>query len=344
MRLKSLDYLLVCLAGCAVSHAARAADSPAELSVETGSPDALCPDLAATRRAVHDRIGQLTLEGEKRWVASYTIGHAPGGGGDYVQLVLKDGSGAVRLERRLPLGGESCDTVVQAIALVLERYFRELQAPAATPEPEPEPEPEPRPERPAPPPARPATQPPAPKPSPPAPELAPALQLAPKAGFAIGPSTGVVGLEASLWFASWFAASLEPQLLLPQVTETVSNDAGKERGTARLWEAPFRATLGLGRRGARLAWRVGPQLRVSLRDADTVNGHALGSALALGGNAGITWWWRRNWGLTASFALDVTVSETRFEVQLGAQGPKTVLISPSPQAQLLLGVAFGANP
>src|SRR5258706_2731831 len=44
------------------------------LTVETGSPDALCPDLSATRQAVHDRIGQLTLEGD-RWMARYTIGH-----------------------------------------------------------------------------------------------------------------------------------------------------------------------------------------------------------------------------------------------------------------------------
>src|SRR5258708_33283865 len=100
MRLKSFTYLLMCLASAVVASTALAAESSVELSIETGSPDALCPDLAATRRAVHDRIGQLTLDGEKRWVARYTIGHAPAGGGDYVQLVPKDGTRAVRLARR----------------------------------------------------------------------------------------------------------------------------------------------------------------------------------------------------------------------------------------------------
>src|SRR6185503_448329 len=109
MRLKSFAHLLACALSC-VATRAHSAESSVELTVETGSPDALCPDLSATRRAVRDRIGQLTLEGEKRWVARYTIGPAPASGGAYVQPVLKDGTGAVRLDRRLPLAGELCDT------------------------------------------------------------------------------------------------------------------------------------------------------------------------------------------------------------------------------------------
>ncbi|HXK16437.1 MAG TPA: hypothetical protein VNG33_01435 [Polyangiaceae bacterium] len=347
MRIKSLSYLLLCLAAFTVSRAARAADSSVGLSVETGSPDALCPDLGATRRAVRDRIGQLTLDGENRWVARYTIGHAPAGGGDYVALVLKDGRGTVRLERRLPLGGEACDTVVQAIALVLERYFRELQAPASSVDAEPETS------RKAPSEAeKPALA--APGPLPPA--LGPQLQLAAKAGFAFGPKTGVVALELGLWFAQWFAASLEPQLLLPDVVEKVHDVDATERGRAEMLEVPLRGSVGLGRRGARWAFRVGPALRLSLRRASTQglitkggdpeNGDSsgVGWAFALGGGAAGSWWLLPSFGLTASVVVDAKVTETRFAVRAGATGSQSVLGSPPLQAQLLLGVAFGASP
>lgn len=351
MRRKQLAYFLACLAGLAISRGARAAESSVELSVETGSPDALCPDLAATRRAVRDRIGQLTLEGERRWVARYTIGHAPGGGGDYVQLSLKDGSGASRLERRLPLTGESCDTVVQAIALVLERYFRELQTPSQSSELEPEVEPEPT-VPPAPPTQAPTAEAP-PSPSPlPEPKTAPSLQLAAKAGFALGPGTGVLGLEAGLWFARFFAASLEPQILIPQVSEHVRDQNQADRGTAQVLELPLRATLGLGLRSERWAFRVGPAARLSFRRADSLivgaaqsgDASAVGWAFAVGGAAGATWWLSSSVGLTASLALDANVSETRFVVRSGTSGDQSVLVSASPQGQALFGVAFGASP
>jgi hypothetical protein len=354
MRLKSFTYLLACLTGCTVGRAAHAAESSVDLSVETGSPDALCPDLAATRRAVHDRIGQLALEGEQRWVARYTIGHAPSGGGDYVQLVLKDGTETVRLERRLPLAGESCDTVVQAIALVLERYFRELQAPSAQPEPEVTVDDRPVVVQPA---TQSATQ---------QPQrlegallvrpLAPPLQIAAKGGFAVGPNTGVLGLELGLWFASWFQASLEPQLLVPPVAETVRDQTGRGRGTARLLEVPLRATVGLGVRSAKLGLHLGPALRLSIRRAETQglqlaegastrsgDASAVGVTTAVGAVAGATWWFSAVWGLTASLAVDAKVSETRFQVN-AASGTQTVLASPSAEAQLLLGIAFGARP
>src|SRR5687768_6556223 len=115
MRLKSLIFWLVVIAGCALARAARAAEPG--LTVETGTREARCPDLAAMRSSVSVRIGQLSLDGPQSLVARYTIGHTPNGGGDFVVLVLKDDTGTIRLERRLPLAGESCATVVQAIAL-----------------------------------------------------------------------------------------------------------------------------------------------------------------------------------------------------------------------------------
>jgi hypothetical protein len=113
------------------------------LAVETQSPDALCPDLATTREAIHNRLGTLALAGEERgWLARYTVGHAPGQAGDFVRLELLDPGGVLRLQRDLPRQDEACATLAQAIALVVERYFRELApevtvAPAVAPSPTP---------------------------------------------------------------------------------------------------------------------------------------------------------------------------------------------------------------
>jgi hypothetical protein len=96
------------------------------LFVETGSPDALCPELAQTRRAVAERLGALETPGG-RWVARYTMLHAPdSAAGDFVELTLTDAEGRLRLERKLPLRGESCRTMAQVIAMVLDSYFRDL--------------------------------------------------------------------------------------------------------------------------------------------------------------------------------------------------------------------------
>jgi hypothetical protein len=324
---------------------ARSAVAEPGLSVETGSPDALCPDLAATRSAVRDRIGQLSLDGPSSWVARYTIGHTPNGGGDFVILVLKDDSGAIRLERRLPLAGESCETVVQAIALVLERYFRELQAPS-------EPTTAPAAIEPVPPAAASA-----PEPSPALePMRAPALQLALEGGLALGPRTAVFGLELGAWFAGWFHASFQPQLLVPSVGETIRDGLKGVRGSADVLELPFRASFGVGRRLERWAWHVGPALRVSLRNAASddlvvrVDGEsqsgssAMGWAIAAGASAGVTYWVLPSLGLTGAVALDAQIAETRFEVEESSGAGRTLLASPSPQGQALIGVTFAVRP
>lgn len=105
--------------------AAGAAESG--LQIETGSPDALCPELESTRAAVRRRLGELVVPGDGVFVAHYTIGHALAGSPrDFVRLELKAADGAVVLERELPLEGESCGTMSEVIALVLDRYFRAL--------------------------------------------------------------------------------------------------------------------------------------------------------------------------------------------------------------------------
>src|SRR4051812_34198639 len=94
----------------------------AGLHVETGTPAALCPDVAEVRRAVRDR---LNIEGEGEWLASYELGHRPQNeSGDIVRLELRDPAGRLPLRRELPRSGASCVALAQAVAMVLEGYFR----------------------------------------------------------------------------------------------------------------------------------------------------------------------------------------------------------------------------
>ena len=100
----------------------------AGLSVDSLSPDALCPPLEETRTAVAARLGSVELEGP--WHATYVLVHRTQG--DFVALSLRDPEGVLRLERDLPVQGGSCTTLSRVIALVLERYF--LRPEQTTPE------------------------------------------------------------------------------------------------------------------------------------------------------------------------------------------------------------------
>ncbi|HYP89701.1 MAG TPA: hypothetical protein VEQ59_16150, partial [Polyangiaceae bacterium] len=82
-----------------------------------------------TRDLVARRLGALIVDGRKGWRARYTIGHAPSGTPrDFVRLELFSPEGGVELRRDLPFEGESCRTMAEVIALVLDRYFRGLGA------------------------------------------------------------------------------------------------------------------------------------------------------------------------------------------------------------------------
>ena len=100
----------------------------AGLSVDSLSPDALCPPIEETRSIVAARLGSVELEGP--WHATYLLVHRTQG--DFVALSLRDPEGVLRLERDLPVQGGSCTTLSRVIALVLERYF--LRPEQATPE------------------------------------------------------------------------------------------------------------------------------------------------------------------------------------------------------------------
>lgn len=120
---RSLAWAAAALLAAAHASAAEAGG----LTLETGSPDALCPELEATREIVSRRLGSLVVEGRKGWRARYTIGHTPAGNPrDFVRLELFSPEGAVELRRDLPIAGASCGTMSEVIALVLDRYFRGL--------------------------------------------------------------------------------------------------------------------------------------------------------------------------------------------------------------------------
>jgi hypothetical protein len=128
MLLRTRLGLLLFALTAASSFSARAEGEPG-LVLETGSPDALCPDLAQARAAVSRRLGALEVAGRRGFRARYTVGHAPEGTPrDFVRLELFDSEGVRELIRDLPMTGESCSTMAEAIALVLDRHFRGLSA------------------------------------------------------------------------------------------------------------------------------------------------------------------------------------------------------------------------
>jgi hypothetical protein len=99
--------------------------------VQTDSPDAHCPDLHQTRDAVSARLGTIQGEGYR---AHYTIVHATGEmPRDFVLLELSSPDAGVLVRRELPIG-ESCAAVADAIALVLDQYFRALVSEEAAPD------------------------------------------------------------------------------------------------------------------------------------------------------------------------------------------------------------------
>lgn len=113
--------------------AASATPSHPGWRVETGSPDALCPDLGSTEAALERRLGTVVTAPGTFFRVRYTIGHAPQGSPrDFVQLELFAPDGTLQLSRDLPLEGP-CATLADVIAVVIDGHFRPL--PHAEPEP-----------------------------------------------------------------------------------------------------------------------------------------------------------------------------------------------------------------
>ncbi|MET0413030.1 MAG: hypothetical protein ABW217_17115, partial [Polyangiaceae bacterium] len=94
--------------------------------VETGSPDALCPDLGLTEAALERRLGTVVTAPGTFFRVLYTVGHAPQGHPrDFVHLELFAPDGTLQLSRDLPLEGP-CATMADVIAVVIDGHFRPL--------------------------------------------------------------------------------------------------------------------------------------------------------------------------------------------------------------------------
>jgi len=292
------------------------------LAVETESPDALCPDLATTREAIHNRLGTLALGGEERgWTARYTVGHAPGEAGDFVRLELLDPGGVLRLQRDLPRQDEACATLAQAIALVIERYFREL-APALTVEPG----------------LAPSTARMRNSVSAPVPLLAPRWAL----GFGVGAASAQPGAIAAAQAGFWLTRETHLELSVLADLAPYHERLGSSELELRTY--PVVLGVGFGRRIEVWDFFLGPETRWSLESArgsalDAANA-GLGGAWAAGAAGGLSWWPRGPVGVAARASLDYALARTTFQIETGA-GPKKVLELPAIQGSFTLSLVFG---
>jgi hypothetical protein len=319
------------------------------LTLETGSPDALCPALPAAREAVERRLGTLVVESGAGWSARYTIAHAPEGTQtDFVRLELFAPNGTLQLSRDLPLEAGACSTVAEAIALVLDRYFRKLPlghsaegtAPAVSP-------------------ADSATQlPPAATSSPPlsATPLSTQERLQEPAGgtrgsdrlepfwsvgalFGASTSAGLaVGLQGLRESWPHLYTSAELSLAWNSSSEQLSD--GSELKAHAFSGA---VAVGWGRRWGALCGYVGPALRVSLE-----RGSARGLAQnlerdrarsAAGLLAGLVTGLGGHWSLSATTALDAALGGGQFVIDR-----QEVLRPPFLEGRLALGVGYGSAP
>jgi hypothetical protein len=321
------------------------ADAPG-LTIETGSPDALCPDLATARAAVERRLGQLVVPDGSAFTARYTIGHAPSGTPrDFVRLELFGPDGKVQLARDLPLDGESCSTMADVIALVLDRHFRALLGREPAPEPAVE----------AGPPA------PAPAPAPPSAsgmkaEVSPAIDAdrGPAdigAGASRPRSADSISVELASHGMGHVAlgaraiVGLGPQVLvggalhlgLSEEREVVS------AGEVNSRELVTRAFVAWAPRWGALDAYLGPGLRLALARGTGEGLATSDSGLRLrpcfGADAGLAWHPGERWVLSAFTAVDVMVP--RMGGWFSVDGSE--VLEPPP-LRLWLGVGVGYSP
>jgi hypothetical protein len=272
------------------------------LTIETRTPDAHCPDVAATRKAADERLGVLDVAGQGRWKAVYTMVYAPGtADGNRVHLELFDPQGQRRLERDLPLRGESCAAMAQVLVVVLERYFRDLGSASDPIEPAPRDTPAPTTATPAAVDRRPA----APTSPADANRFVASLTLGP--AFLSPPAAAAIALEGRLWLAPWAHVSLGTAWSPVRMEQHV----GPAGGVARANFLPVRASLGFGWRFESGYVHLGPDVLVSFDQAST-SGVAVPSqnwrmVIGAGAAAGAFFWLRKPWALSIGGAVDATL-------------------------------------
>jgi hypothetical protein len=95
------------------------------LEVEAGTPDDLCPGLADTEAAVRRRMGGVVGEGEGTWKARYATWYAPEAlGARLLRIEIFDPAGQLQQTKDIATDGASCDSLANAIAVVVDLYFR----------------------------------------------------------------------------------------------------------------------------------------------------------------------------------------------------------------------------
>jgi hypothetical protein len=307
----------------------------AGLHVETGTPAALCPDVAEVRRAVRDR---LNIEGEGEWLASYELVHRPQSeAGDIVRLELRDPAGRLRLRRELPRSGAACVALAQAVAMVLEGYFRHPGEPldeAATPT--------------AP---MPAANPPAARVQttggPPARETPPAprapgrgLVAAVTGAWSAGPSSPAVALGLSYGRSARWAVGIQAAWLTREQASRIDLQPGEATGVLR---STLFQTWGAIRLGAArpIELLVGPELALAidrLRTMDVPEGRAnVRAAVGAGARGELRIWVAPRAAL--SFVAAADYSPRFWAGHFAIEGVGTEPF-PAPTARLLLGVSL----
>jgi hypothetical protein len=307
-----LSWLLLTLGG--IAHAT-------EFQLDTDTPDALCPELSMTREAVRRRLGQLETEAGGGWRGSYSIVHDPSGRrGDHVYLVIRDAGGKEYLTRELPLKGESCDTLAQAIALVVDGFFRELSQSPGHDEADANPPPSERPRGAASANGHALLGPPLgfgeTEPRRLAAERRPrSTEARLQAGLALGggyesvPNKPTFALGLFLVQKTW---RLQLQAGLPLSSQR-ENHGG---GAALAYVAPLRLDASYVLDAfPRVQWFIGPQTLLSLEHGssqDVLNGHSGWRVSAgIGAQTGVAYWVSPSVALAGSFSVDEIYSESR---------------------------------
>jgi hypothetical protein len=249
---------------------------------EAGAPREGCALLEQTQRGINERVGTQHAEGGT-WAARYVVTQSSvPGESEIVRLELSDPEGRVRLRRELPIEGENCADVAQAIALVVERYFADLAAEhvaeAETPE------------------SSPAVATPTPEPSPaPSPVVAPAPPAAPPPQ---RPPRALGQRPVTLWRAGVGAALLLPDPAarvdvnvrldhawwsagLRGVVPTKERSEPLDEGKAELSALPLRLWAAADWTWDDLEVSLGPELLVSLERGDTVASDRIGDGTRL---------------------------------------------------------------
>ncbi|HEY7375370.1 MAG TPA: hypothetical protein VIF57_24645 [Polyangia bacterium] len=311
-------------ASAALLLAAAVADSG--LRVETGTPAALCPDIAEVRQAVAER---LNIEGEGEWLASYDLVHRPQRESeDVVRLELRDPAGRLRLRRELPRSGASCVALAQAVAMVLETYFRhpgepieEGRAPAAAPVTT----------------SAPAARDEAREPAPPGTGLAAALL----GSWSVAPASPAVAASVSYGGRARWAVGVDGAWMTREQARAIDLQPGQGTGFLRSGLVHVWGAIRL-RAPRPVELLVGPELSLGIdhmRTVDVSEGREnVRAAFGAGARGELRLWMASRATLSFVVAVDYCPRAWagRFEIEGVSAEP-----FPPPEARLLLGAGIG---